>query len=315
MDEAAALADGDRRDEEEHLVDEVFGEERRRQGRAAFEQKRLDAIRGERTQLVLERPGAQLELRSFRERAAAEREPAGLAHGVDLARVEARLRGAPRAHADGGGIRRSAQLMHQAPRRLAGDPPAAGDCDAPVERDGDLVGDVRAAERLPRAPGLVLAARFIALEQLDLDAGRAYPLDPAGGDGVRIERTDDDARDSRVDHGVGARRRAPVVRARLERDVERGAACTLTRLSERARLGVVDRRVLVPALADDLVLRHDHSPDERMICDFPAASLGELERPLEVIHARACTRRRYERGRSSRWKIEAPATINVAPAS
>ena len=68
----------DGRDEEEQLVDEACGEERGRERRAALEQQRLDAFGGERAQLLLERPAAQLELRALRQRAAPEREPARL---------------------------------------------------------------------------------------------------------------------------------------------------------------------------------------------------------------------------------------------
>src|SRR6476659_7917360 len=61
-----------RRDEQQQLVDEAGLEKRRGEGRAAFEQERLDAVRGERLELLLERAAAQLELGSLRQRAAAE---------------------------------------------------------------------------------------------------------------------------------------------------------------------------------------------------------------------------------------------------
>src|SRR5205823_908284 len=75
------------RDEEQQLVDEAGLEERSGEGRAAFEQQRLDAVRGERLELLLERPAAQLQLGSLRQRAAAEGEPARLLRGIDVARV------------------------------------------------------------------------------------------------------------------------------------------------------------------------------------------------------------------------------------
>ena len=159
-----------RRDEEEQLVDEAGLEERARERRAALEQQRLDALGGERAQLVLERARAELELGALRQRAAAEREPARLARRVDVARVEARVLEPHRAHPDRDGVGGGAQLVHEPARLLARDPALAGHGDAAVERDRRLVGDERAAERDPRAPGLVLAPRLEAVGELDLDA-------------------------------------------------------------------------------------------------------------------------------------------------
>src|SRR5690242_6298187 len=73
-----------RRDEQEHLVHQTGGEERRGEHRPALEQERLDTFGGECAQLLFERAGAQLELRALRERPAAEREPSGLANRSDV---------------------------------------------------------------------------------------------------------------------------------------------------------------------------------------------------------------------------------------
>ena len=56
--------------------------------------------------------------------------------------------------------------------------------------------------------------------------------------GDRIVATDDDARHARRDHRRRARRRAPVVRARLERDVQRRARRARPRAYRARRLGV-----------------------------------------------------------------------------
>ena len=58
----------DRCDEQEQLVDEAGLQERRRERRAALEQERLHPLPGEQPQLVLERPGPQLEPGSGRQR-------------------------------------------------------------------------------------------------------------------------------------------------------------------------------------------------------------------------------------------------------
>ena len=84
-DRPRALAGKPRCDEHEQLVDEIGREERGRERRPAFEQQRADALVAERAQLVLERPAAQLELRALGQRATAEREPARLRDGADLA--------------------------------------------------------------------------------------------------------------------------------------------------------------------------------------------------------------------------------------
>src|SRR5581483_7257916 len=132
---------------------------------------------------------------------------------------------------------------------------------------------------------------------------------------IGIAGPDHDPRYARVDHRLRAGRRPSNVVARLERHVQRRVARTLARLPQRDRLGVLDVRVLVPALAHDLVVAHDDCADERMILDLATSALRELERALERVHASSCTRRRYARGRSSREKIELPATNNRAPAS
>ena len=61
-DRPRSFANQDGRDEEEQLVDEACREKRRGQRRAALEQQRLDALRRQRAQLLVERARAQLEL-------------------------------------------------------------------------------------------------------------------------------------------------------------------------------------------------------------------------------------------------------------
>ena len=205
--------------------------------------------------------------------------------------------------------------MDEAPRLLARDPAPPGNPDATVERHRRLVRDERPPQYLPRTPRLVLPECIVALQQLHVDPGRAQLLEPAGRNRIRIEGTHHDTRDAGVDHGIGARWRASLMRARLERHIQRCAARAIAGLRERPGLGVVDGLVFVPTLADDVAVLDDDCSDERMIFDLAAAAFCELERPLDVVHASAWTNRRYERGKSSRWKIELPATISVAPAS
>ena len=103
---------------------------------------------------------------------------------------------------------RRPQLVHAPAALLAGHPARAGHRHAPVERHRDLVGDERPTARDPDAPGLVLRPRLPRVDDLDLDAGRAEPLEAAPVDlRVRIADAGDDARDAGLHDGVRARRR------------------------------------------------------------------------------------------------------------
>src|SRR4029077_299730 len=172
------------------------------------------------------------------------------------------------------------------------------------------------AERFPHAARVVLAARVEIVEELDLDAGGLETPEPAAvHERVGVAGADDDARNPRGDDGIGAGRRPAVVRARLERHVEGRALGPIAGLLQRDRLGVADSVVLVPALADDLAVVLDDRADERMIRGLPPSALGQLERPLEVAHARSRTRPSYACATSSPPKTAEPATRSSAPAS
>ena len=80
-----------------------------------------------------------------------------------------------------------------------------------------------------------------------------------------------------------------MVRARLERHVERGPARAVAGLLEGDRLGMADSVVLVPAFADDLAVTLDDRADERVVAGLPPPTLGELERALVPAHARSWT--------------------------
>src|SRR5262249_2121977 len=176
---------------------------------------------------------------------------------------------------------------------LARDPAPARDGDSLVERDRDLVGDERAAEGLPHAPGLVLPARGEIVQELDLDSRSAKAFQPAPvHKRIGVAGAGDDACDPCFHDGVDARRRAAVVGAWLERDVESRAARGVSGLLERNHLGMADSLVLVPALPHDVAIAYDDSADERVVAGLTASAPGELERPLEVPHARSWTRPR-----------------------
>jgi len=79
-----------RRDEDQQPVDAPVGEERCADRRPSLEEERLDAFRGERDELVVDRAGSELELGSFRERPTAEREPTRRGRGAPTPRASRR---------------------------------------------------------------------------------------------------------------------------------------------------------------------------------------------------------------------------------
>src|SRR5207253_11474322 len=100
----------------------------------------------------------------------------------------------------------------------------------------------------------------------------------------------------------------------LHRHVERRAPSALARRLECDHLRVGLPFALVPALADDLAAADDDRADHGIRVRRAAPSLGDLERSLQA-HVSSWISRRYARGRSSRAKIDVPATKSVAPAS
>ena len=149
-------------------------------------------------------------------------------------------------------------------------------------------------------------ARLEAVVELDLDPGRAEPLGAAARDSALGSRAaDDDARDPAASDRVDAGRRAPVVGAGLERDVERRPARALARRLERGDLGV---RPAAAARASPRRRPRRRGRRRRRRPGSgrrPAPPLGELERPragsAPVAWTRVAGRRAAgPRGRRSR---------------
>src|SRR6185437_784572 len=87
-----------------------------------------------------------------------------------------------------------------------------------------------------------------------------------------------DAREPGRGERIGARRRATVVAARLEREVCRSAAGRFAHRLERAHFRVRLARALVPALGEDPAVAHDHAAHARIRRRRVAAALDERER-------------------------------------
>ena len=145
------------------------------------------------------------------------------------ARGELRVVGQRGADPDDDGVALGAPVVRAQPRGLARDPlrVAGAGRDLAVERHRRLEQHVRAARARVLAERLVeqpRAHRRLAVGDHDLDALVAQDAEPAAGRLLRrVVGGDDDARDAGLDDRVGARRRLPVVAARLQRDVQRRA--------------------------------------------------------------------------------------------
>ena len=215
-----------------------------------------------------------------------------------------------------------AALLARDPLRVA-----AARGDLAVERH-------RRLEQHPRPPRAgVLAERLVEQTGPDrqlavgdhyLDALVAEDAETAaGGVLAGVVRGDDKPPDPGLPDRVGARRRATVVAARLERHVQGGAAQIASLGSaDRLDLGVRLSDRLVIALAEHLAVAADDRADERVRTDAPAATLGQFDRASEVAaidvggagHGGALEDRTLYRGRVRVWWEGVPWPIGTSAA-
>ena len=255
-------------------------------------------------QLLRERPGAELELRLRRQRAAPEGEPARLAARAPPPRGR---RAAARRRAPSPSRprrRRSVARSSCTSRRLASPEShrRPGTTTAPSRRDRRLVGDKRPPLRRPRRarPRSGRAASHASRSSTSTPAA-PQQLDPSARLGVRVARPDHDPRHPLGDHALGAGRRRALVRARLERHVERRAA--------RRRPGRVERDDLRMAAAR---LGHALGDDDRRPASRP-------RRPsVSGRHGPPLPRQARARARGSReglYQAQAAPGRSSSPAS
>ena len=159
--------------------------------------------------------------------------------------------------------------------------------DLAVERHRRLEQDPGPAGAGALAKGLVEQPRAvgqIAVGEHHLDAVVAQdPQAAAGGVLGRVVGGDHHAQDPGLADRVGARRRAAVVAAGLQRHVQRGVGQVVSAGgANRLDLGVGRAERAVKALADRPVAVGDHRPDQRVGADPAAALLGELDRASQV---------------------------------
>jgi hypothetical protein len=163
-----------------------------------------------------------------------------------------------------------------------------------VEGRGPLGENERPPPRDPESELLVLPLRSAAefasgLD--DLDAGATKGGDAAAGDQrVCVPRRQKDAPDTRLDDPRRARRRPAGMDARLERQVQVGAARAGPGAIERCGLGVRASRAPMPRLRDDPTAPRDDRAHHRVRRNRVPAALREIERArqervLPILHA------------------------------
>ena len=169
----------------------------------------------------------------------------------------------------------------------------SGACrDAPVSPQRHL----EESERPPLGDTLDVPARHLVrlLGQhaaRHLDPGLAQHADPAPRHArVGIEHTYDGALQAGGDDRLGTRRRLAVVRAGLERHIDRGAAGAGTGAPDRLGLGVRTAAGLGPAARDDLARRlvGDRGPDRRIGRGGSEPALGHAQRDPHHVGVEVC---------------------------
>ena len=158
---------------------------------------------------------------------------------------------------------------------------------APIKRLCRFVRDMWATERHRRTKTGVLAPcrdreRVVVVDNVDRNAGVDELQQPLAGSMRRwIVGQDHDAPHTCSDQRVGARGCAALVRAGLERYVDRGIARTLLRDIKRHRFGMRLAWTDMPTLSDHRAVPRNHAPDERIRRSCARTALGQLQRTGE----------------------------------
>ncbi len=173
--------------------------------------------------------------------------------------------------------------MHALAHPLAGDRqrPPAGRAGLAVGRDRELEHDLRAAfAHAPDVAGMGAPRLGGADADVDRDAGGAQPRMARAGDlRVGVFERGDHARDAGGDDRVGAGRRLAVMRAGLERHVERGAARCLAGAAAAPRSRhAAGRRLASSRARRSTPLATTTAPDGRIGPGAPEPAPAERER-------------------------------------
>ena len=188
-----------------------------------------------------------------------------LAGGFHIAHVQARVVVAHRACAGEDGTGAGAPGMAVTARLASGDPLtlAVVQCRLAVQAGGHFQAHPGPAARHARNEADVQLTR-LRLHQavLEEDARRAQSFHAIAAHlGIGIAHRRHHARHARFDQRVGARRRAAVVAAGFERDIDGGAACLRSGRAQRVGLGMRLAGADMPAFADDGAVPDDDTAD------------------------------------------------------
>ena len=116
---------------------------------------------------------------------------------------------------------------------------------------------------------------------------------------IRVAHGTDHLANPRSNHGIGARPGAPLVRAWLEVEIERGAPGGVARLFKRQHLGVLHAVVGVEALAEDLRCAASAT------ITAPTRGLGAASAMPLRASSRACAMKRSSRA-EMQWTCALP---------
>ena len=142
------------------------------------------------------------------------------------------------------------------------------------------------------------APRFVrAGADIDRDAGGAQPrVTRAGHFRIGILKRRDDARQSGGNHRVRTGRRFAVMRARLERDVERPSPRRRAGAAQGLHFGMRPPAGLRPAASDNAAVLDDHRADGRV---WPGAAEPAAPKRQSKRHETPIVRRSVRRARHS----------------
>ncbi|OLC04204.1 MAG: hypothetical protein AUI15_01305 [Actinobacteria bacterium 13_2_20CM_2_66_6] len=181
-----------------------------------------------------------------------------------------------------------AQSMYLPQRGLAREIAPTRHRDASVDGGGELQQHERPSALESRHESRVEALSLLLEDPLlDLDPRGAQPANAlAVGARIGVAHRDDDARDLRIADRIDARRRAALVRARLEVREESGAARFLAGFAESVDLSVRLAGRAVITLADDLAVPDHDGAHERIGAGPARRARREAERATHVSRVR-----------------------------
>ena len=144
-----------------------------------------------------------------------------------------------------------------------------------------------------------------------MPASRSLAKALAGDQRVGVCDGRHDARDAGLDQRIDAGRRAALVRAGLQIEIERGAARLLAGLRERDNFGVMEPGVGVEAAAHDFAIAHQDRAHQRIGAGQRPAFARQVERFAHVLrgHFSKSDSMNFSESKGSRSSIFSPTPM------